>query len=158
MVCCFTGHRDIPPEHITLLPEILDYEIERLIVCGVTEFRGGGALGFDTLAELKVLEKKKKYGFITLKLILPCRDQASTWSERNRSIYNYIFSEADSVEYAADRYNATCMHKRNRMLAEGSDFCLAYLTSSAGGTAYTCNYAKKIGVSVINTADKITIY
>ncbi len=155
MICCFTGHRAIPDAHIIKLPELLDTELERLIVGGVTVFRGGGALGFDTLAELKVLEKRNKYGFISLELILPCRDQAKGWSERNRGIYEYIARAADKVEYVTDTYTPYCMHERNRRLVNGSDFCVAYCASLSGGSAYTCRYAKKKGVEVINLAKRI---
>lgn len=155
MTCCFTGHRNILPENMLHLPELLDREIERLIVCGVDTFRCGGALGFDTLAELKVLEKRNKYSFIKLELILPCEDQTNGWSQRNKDIYDYVISKADKVEYVTKTYTSTCMHERNRRLVMGSDFCIAYLTSAHGGTAYTCNYAKNNGVEVINLAEKV---
>ena len=155
MICCFTGHRSIAPNQMAQLPDIIDKEIERLIAEGVTVFRGGGALGFDTLAELKVLEKKEKYSFLKLELILPCRDQTSNWNPRNKEIYVYIASRADSVEYVSDKYPPTCMHERNRRLVNGSDFCLAYCTSDSGGTAYTCSYARGQGVKVINVENMI---
>ena len=126
MICCFTGHRDIDARHILQLPALLDREIEKLIVCGVDTFRGGGAVGFDMLSELKVIEKKKKYSFIRLELILPCRDQTKKWNEHSRAVYEYIASEADRIEYITDLYTPTCMRERNRALVDGSDFCLAF--------------------------------
>ena len=150
MICCFTGHRKIPNDKMLLLPEALEHHISRLIVCGVDTFRTGGALGFDTLAALSVLEKKALYDNIKLELILPCRDQSNSWSCRNKEIYEYIVERADKIEYVSDRYTPTCMHERNRRLVDGSDFCLAYCTSDSGGTAYTVSYAKKQGVDVIN--------
>ena len=135
------------------LPELLDAELDRLIVAGVNTFRGGGAIGFDTLAELKVIEKKKQYGFIKLELILPCKDQTKKWGERDRTIYEYIASEADAIRYITDTYTSTCMHERNRGLVNGSDFCLTYLADEVGGTAYTVDYAKKHNVDVINLFD-----
>lgn len=155
MICFITGHRTIPANHIIALPEILDNTLEELIAKGVTRVRGGGALGFDTLAELKVLEKKKKYPFLKLDLVLPCRDQTRGWSQRNKDIYNFILERADSVSFVSEVYTPSCMHERNRRLADGSQFCVAYLTSGKGGTAYTCKYAEKIGVPIINTADLI---
>lgn len=153
MICCFTGHRSIPTEDMLRLPALLDYEIEKLIVCGVNVFRCGGAMGFDTLAALKVLEKRNRYDFIRLELILPCADQTNGWTARNKEIYEYIRSKADSVEYITKTYTTTCMHERNRRLVAGSDFCIAYLTSMRGGTAYTYNYAKSRGVELINLAE-----
>lgn len=153
MICCFTGHRSIGAEHMRELPYLLDYQIEKLIVCGVTTFRGGGAIGFDTLAELVVLEKKEKYDFIRLELILPCREQTAKWGERDKKIYEYILSRADKVSYVSEAYTSGCMYARNRALVDGADFCLAYCTSQKGGSAYTCDYAKKRGVDLINVSD-----
>ncbi len=154
MICCFTGHRSIPSEHMLRLPELLDAEIEKLILTGVDTFRGGGAIGFDTLSELKTLEKKKKYPFIRLELILPCKDQAKKWNQRDKAIYDYLLEEADSVSYVEESYTQYCMHQRNRRLVEGSDFCLTYLAEKSGGTAYTVDYAKKKKVDVINLFDR----
>ena len=153
MICCFTGHRSIPPEYMKELPYVLDYQIERLIVCGVTQFRGGGAIGFDTLAELVVLEKKEKYDFLRLDLILPCRDQTAKWSARDKQIYDYILARADSVRYVSDKYTSGCMYARNRALVDGSDFCLTFCSSDKGGTAYTVDYARSRDVDVINTLE-----
>ena len=150
MICCFTGHRSIPHEQMRDLPHLLDYQIEKLIVCGVTTFRGGGAIGFDTLAELVVLEKKEKY-----ELVLPCRDQTAKWSARDKQIYEYILARADSVRYVSEKYTSGCMYARNRALVDGSDFCLAFCSSDKGGSAYTVSYAQSRGVDVINTSDML---
>ncbi len=153
-ICCFTGHRRIADGHIIRLPQLIDEELERLIGEGFTVFRAGGALGFDTLAALKVLEKKKKYD-ISLELCLPCLDQTLGWSEREKQIFKYIFERADAVRYAEKHYTTGCMYKRNRMLVDGADLCLAFLSSSRGGTAYTCSYALSRGVELINLFDRI---
>ncbi|MBR5601265.1 MAG: DUF1273 family protein, partial [Clostridia bacterium] len=72
---CFTGHRNIAREHMIALPALLKAEIARQAEAGAVHFRAGGAVGFDTLAALCVLEQKKYYPQIKLDLILPCRDQ-----------------------------------------------------------------------------------
>ena len=59
LICCFTGHRRIRPEIMPELSALLDRVLDTLINDGVTEFRTGGAVGFDTLAALKVLEKRE---------------------------------------------------------------------------------------------------
>ena len=77
MICCFTGHRSIAPDQLKQLPGLLDLALERLIESGVTVFRTGGAIGFDTLAALAVLKKKEIHSKLRLELILPCQDQMS---------------------------------------------------------------------------------
>lgn len=150
MICCFTGHRKIADGDLIKLPELIDRELERLIVAGVTEFRTGGALGFDTLAALRVIEKKKKYPFLRLKLVLPCLNQAERWSPRNRKIYELILSMADEAEYVSEHYTSTCMRERNCRLVDGSDYCLAFCAQESGGSAFTCRYAQEKGLVVIN--------
>ena len=119
---------------------------------GVRVFRAGGALGFDTMAALAVIDMKKKFPDVRLELILPCRDQSDVWSERDKVIYRHIISCADSVTYAEEKYTSSCMFKRNRMLVDGSDCCIAYCNGSNGrsGTGYTVDYARSKGVEVTN--------
>ncbi len=154
LTCCFTGHRTISEEHICRIPEMLDEVLEECIQEGVTVFRTGGAIGFDTLAALKVLEKRRKYPNIRLELCLPCRDQTAGWNDYFRSVYENILGHADKITYLYDRYTAGCMMERNRMLVDGSQICIGFCVRQKGGSAYTLGYAKKKGLRVINLANK----
>ena len=149
-ICMFTGHRTINAKHLSELPRKIDGLLEKLISEGYTEFRAGGAVGFDTLAALKVLEKKRKYGFVRLHLYLPCHGQENGWSENLKKAYYYVIENADSVRYSCESYVNGCMQKRNREMVDGSSLCLAYCGRSKGGSAYTVAYAEKKGVRVIN--------
>ena len=150
-ICAFTGHRNIPYADIISMPQKLGDIIEQLISEGVREFRCGGAQGFDTIAALKVLEKKKTYPDVKLHLFLPCRDQTRGWSEAAKRAYSIVLERADSVCYASENYTPNCMHARNRAMVDGSDLCVAYCTSSHGGTAYTVLYAQSQGGDLIKT-------
>ena len=109
LICCFTGHRRIRPEIMPELSALLDRVLDTLINDGVTEFRTGGAVGFDTLAALKVLEKREKYPQIKLVLYLPCRNQAERWDAESQAFYSHILTEADGMVYVCERYRAGCM-------------------------------------------------
>ena len=149
-ICCFTGHRNILPDDAKALHERLDHVISVLISKGVKTFRCGGAIGFDTLAALIILEKKRDGADVSLELFLPCRDQSSAWNDFNRGIYDYVLSEANSIHYSEEYYQPGCMLKRNREMVNGSTYCVAYCKKDSGGTAYTLNYAKKKGVRTLN--------
>jgi uncharacterized phage-like protein YoqJ len=151
-VCCFTGHRDVVNSHAAKLCCFIDEELEALIADGYTVFRTGGALGFDTIAALRVLLMKKKYDFITLELCLPCKDQTAKWKNSEKYFYNYCLKYADRIRYVGERYRSGCMFARNRMLVDGSDCCLGYCDPAArsGGSRYTLNYAKEQGVECRN--------
>ncbi len=151
---CFTGHRFIRKSNALLLPTKLKATLEELIKKGARRFRAGGAIGFDTVAALCVLELKEKYPHIRLELVLPCRNQSASWTEEEKKVYAYILSQANSAEYVTDCYTSWCMHERNRRLVNGSQVCIAYLTESRGGTAYTFNYALTKGLKVINIAEE----
>ncbi|MBQ4090900.1 MAG: DUF1273 family protein [Clostridia bacterium] len=147
---CFTGHRDIEVSSAYLLPSALKRSIRQMISRGARRFLAGGAMGFDTLAALCVLEMKNEFPDISLELILPCRNQSQKWDERNKKVYETVISHADRVEYLYETYNSTCMHDRNRRLIDLSDVVVAYLDHSGGGTDYTVSYAVKEGREIIN--------
>ncbi len=152
---CFTGHRDIPHEVAMALPGVLDEVITELYERGARVFRAGGAMGFDTLAALKVLDMKVRYPDIRLELILPCRNQTELWDEHSVRTYRYILEHADSYRFLYEVYTDGCMHERDRQLAEGCDVCVAYCSRSRGGTAYTMACALRAGTELINLHDRV---
>ena len=150
---CFTGHRTITRDDALYLPTKLKIQLKELILRGAVHFRAGGAMGFDTVAALCVLELKEEFPHIMLDLMLPCKDQTKLWNDTSVDVYNYILKNASSVDYVCDHYTNWCMMERNRRLVDGSQLCIAYLKQSSGGTAYTYSYALKHGVEVLNIAE-----
>ena len=151
---CFTGHRKIASEQQRIVAERLKQTVEKLILNGYCYFGAGGALGFDTLAAECVLYLKKQYPQIKLILVLPCKTQTRGWDSEDIAIYEQIKAQADKVVYTSEEYTRGCMFKRNRHLVDNSSVCIAYLTESKGGTAYTVNYAKQKKIKVINLAER----
>ncbi len=152
--CCFSGHRNIPHCDLKKIANRTKEAIISSIHGGYCFFGAGGALGFDTLAAKAVLELKAQYPEIKLILVLPCKDQTARWSEKDTAEYERIKSGADKVVYTSEHYYNGCMQKRNRHLVDHSSLCICYLTSDTGGTAYTVDYARKVGCRVINLAEK----
>lgn len=156
-ICCFTGHRTLLPAAARALTAALDRTLTRLAQEGFTDFRAGGARGFDTLAALRVLALRERHPDCRLHLILPCRDQTKFWTMGERALFESILAKADSVTYMQDTYTPECMYARNRALVDGSDLCVAYLTENRSGTLYTCSYALRQGVALLNLADEIDV-
>lgn len=154
-IVCFTGHRDIVPADALRLPSLLEEQLGALLARGARIFRAGGAIGFDMLAALKVLELRERWpdAGIELHLCLPCKDQTRGWDEVSCRAYRYILDRADHVHYTSECYTPTCMLERDRRLVDGSDVCVAYCTRNRGGSFYTCSYAVKRDVELINLAD-----
>ena len=146
----FTGHRAIEYNDALRLPALLEDTILDLWERGAKVYRTGGAMGFDTVAALKVLDLKEKYPDIELELILPCRNQTEKWDAASRRTYDYILENSTRHRFLFDTYIDGCMLTRDRKLIDGADACVAYCSKSRGGTAYTCAYAVKSGVELIN--------
>lgn len=151
--CFFTGHRDIPKELYPEVQEKIEQIVERLIAQGVLYFGVGGARGFDTLAAFTVLKLRPRHPELRLVLIGACKDQAFGWPGEDRKMFELIAAQADKVIYTSEKYYSGCMYKRNRHMADKSGWCVCYLDRATGGTAYTVNYARSIGVRILNLAE-----
>ena len=157
---CFTGHREMPARSTIMVPTRLKALLRQLIARGATHFRAGGAMGFDTLAALCVLELQEEFPHIKLDLMLPCHDQTKYWNADSIKVYDYIMSKASSAIFVSDKFTNYCMMQRNRRLVDGSQVCIAYLTKSLdskGGTPYTFAYAIKNGLETYNVAENIQL-
>lgn len=151
-ICSFSGHRSIPASQLPQLTKHLEAELLQLIRYGFTEFRAGGALGFDTLAAQTVLRLREQRPQIRLVLYLPCKTQANRWTQEQQAVYQDIMKRADDCIFTSESYCPGCMHKRNRALVDGSHLLLCYLAKPTGGTAYTVQYAQKNSVACLNLA------
>lgn len=147
--CCFTGHRNLPIQGREELAAKLEHTIIGLIDRGIQFYGTGGARGFDTLAAQTVLKLKERYPHIKLILILPCLTQTKNWPIADVEEYERIKALADKVVYTSQEYTKGCMHKRNRHLVNHSSVCVCYLANGNSGTAYTVNYARKMGREII---------
>ena len=141
--CCFTGHRQLPPDMLSGISHKLKTEIYGLVDRGVTHFIAGGALGFDTLAALAVLECRKALPELTLALYLPCPEPDRFWSTESRALYHSILRQTNMIRFLSDHYRPGCMHLRNRRT-------VSYTTSPS--TAYTVDYAARCGLQIIRLA------
>ena len=150
---CFTGHRTFSHAALSTLPQLLEDTLTELIHSGYDTFRTGGALGFDTMAALTVLQLKARFPHVRLHLFLPCRDQNKFWNEDEKGLFDKILERADAVHYTTEQYTNGCMLQRNREMIDGSAICIAYFDGHNGGTAYSYGYANRRGVKVINLAD-----
>ena len=148
-IACFTGHREIYKEDRAAIKQKLRDAIVRLISDGYTEFRAGGALGFDMIAEAQVLELKEEYPQISLVIYAPCLDQSKYFSESEKKEYMRLIEAADKRLCISKTYYEGCMLDRNRVMVDGCSAIIAYKRKDTGGTAYTVRYAKRQNVNII---------
>ena len=150
--CCFTGHRTIPINQIDIIKKSLLSQIKKLMNQGVYLFYCGGALGFDTLSALTILQLKNDYPNLNLILVLPCENQSQGWKTCEKETYDSIRDQANTVIYTSKQYYKGCMQKRNRYMVDNCSYCICYLTKKFGGTSYTVDYATKHCRKIINLA------
>ena len=143
--CFFTGHRNIKSESKQLLVNRVHLLCTELIKnYNVTDFIAGGALGFDTLAELTVLNLKKEYPHIRLHLFLPCTDQTLRWNIYDKKMWESIRLLADDYTFITNSaYVDGCMQLRNEAMVNSALFGIAYCKRKFGGTASTVEYARR---------------
>lgn len=149
--CAFTGHRSIPRSDYEKIRDNTAAAIRNLVLRGFFHFIVGGALGFDTLAARIVLSLREEYPEIRLTVAVPCEGQADGWREADRIRYEKIIEHADCALLLSRGYSRSAMLKRNRFMIDNAAVCVAYLSKSRGGTAYTVDYAKSRGLEIINT-------
>lgn len=151
---CFTGHRNIPKSDYAGISALLAEKLRILYRHGYTNYYTGGALGFDMIAAVTLINLKRELPDITLELALPCRNHDINWPEPQRAMIKKIIECSEAVTYVSEEYSNGCMQRRNRYMADRSSICIAYLKRNTGGTAYTVKYADSIGCRVLNIASE----
>lgn len=158
--CCFTGHRNLPEERMGDIIKKLDHVILVLQRAGYEYFVCGGALGFDMLAEQRVLHAAESGLDVKLVLALPCRNQTEHWLGRDGvdmiREYQRIKGLAAATYYIEDLYTPDCMKRRNASMVELSSFCVAYYDGNfRSGAGQTYRMAEKAGLKIYNVFDVV---
>jgi uncharacterized phage-like protein YoqJ len=151
--CCFTGHRDLPKGEAEQLTEKAKALILLLIQEGFTEFRVGGAVGFDMImAELLLRLRDEKKQEIWIISVIPFPSWRAKWSSEEIRRQNVILEKSDEVIFVRQHYCQGIYMIRNRALADGAQVCIAYCNRPKCGTAWTVRYAKQNGLRTYNLA------
>ena len=120
---------------------------------GITHFYCGGALGFDTVAAVTVLNMKACYPALKLILAIPCPEQSARWRDADRALYESILRRADEVVTVSPSYTNTCMMKRNRYMVDRAEVLISYVKRETGGSAATKRYAIKKGLRILDVTE-----
>lgn len=154
---CFTGHRMIAAEKTAAVRDAAERQMRYLIARGCDTFLVGGALGFDTLAQLAALRLRSELPYLRVVMAIPCEGQDARWREKDREIYALLRKRADAEIVLSPSYTDGCMLARNRFMIDHSCACIAFFNGNPrGGTAYTVRYAAGAGVPVYNIWDRIS--
>lgn len=159
-ICAFTGYR--PQKKFSFgnderslmcrsLKQRIFCEILKLTAEGTTTFITGMARGVDTWAAETVLQLKGIIPNREIKLwaAIPYARQAEAWAEEDQKRYYQILGQADRIEYISTAYYYDALRERNRWLVDHADCLLAVYDGQPGGTKYTIDYARKMGLRII---------
>jgi uncharacterized phage-like protein YoqJ len=156
---CFSGHRSerLPKttDGLDALRLALYEEIDKAVGEGYDTYIFGACYGFDLMcAEMVLLRqkviKKDDPKFIRLIAAVPFEEQASKWSDYNPELYFNTLSKCNEVITISKKFNASCYHKRNRLMIDNSSKLICYYDGSGGGTKYTVDYALKSKIETVN--------
>ena len=154
--CLFTGHRELPREREELeaLQRKTAQAIAQAYEKGYRTFYAGGAVGFDMLSSVELLNARiKDLPEAKLILVLPHFRHYVKWGGHDRTLFSEILRRADGVVYIEKEYTPGCMQRRNRYMVDRASLCICYLKKRSGGTAFTVNCAVKAGLTVVNLAN-----
>ena len=154
--CCLTGHRVIPPGEEQKIMVRAGNIITKLIREKNVRFFGvGGAVGFDMLAAeylLDLRERREQQLKIVSVLPWPGWRETDDWTDDLREREERILRACDKVVYVRDEWEKNVFLLRDRMLVDGSAWCVSYCNRLRTGTSYTVRYAMEHGVKVMNAS------
>ena len=148
--CFFTGHRDFAADEQS--QALIDEAVDSLTARGVTHFFAGGARGFDTFAEITVLNRRLGDSRIRLTLALPFEGYHHSADRILAAQFGVILGICDEIVYLSPKYSPESYQKRNAYMADRSSYCVSWQKTLSGGTANAVNYARKAGVKIIPLA------
>ncbi len=141
--CALTGHRKIGEDFSVgrlreILEKLIGEERAELFYCGM-------ALGFDAVACEMLCDMRDKGEHVRVVACVPCPEQPARFNAAQRERYEKLLSRCDEKIVLSPRYDAGCMHRRNRYMVDRAAYLVAYCSRERGGAASTVRYAQKKG-------------
>lgn len=152
--CCFTGHRPNKLDYSeNEIKPLLETAIDNAILDGYVTFITGMAEGVDIWAAEIVLKKKKENKDLHLICAVPHPEFKKRRSQYEIERYENIIKNADYVTTISDNYYRACYQKRNVWMVDHSSLVIAVFNGTASGTKNTVDYARKVGVHIVNVLE-----
>lgn len=157
ITCCFSGHRpsklpwrnnENDPRCVSLKTKIFDIA-DALYCAGIRHYICGMAPGCDMYFCEAVIKLREQHSDITIEAAIPCASQSDSWNESLRLRYRELVLACDKKTVLQTDYTKDCMLKRNKYMIEQSSVLVTVFDDMIGGTMHTVNYAKKLGLEII---------
>jgi len=146
IVCCF-GHRNV----YSNISDALTSVIEALITNeNATTFMTGGMGEFNGQFATTVRGLQRRHPDIELLLVKPYFSNELNF---NKEYYKIMYNNVVIPDAVAGVHHKSAIKKRNRWMAENSDFIIGFVYRDFGGAYDAVKYANKLGKRVFNLAE-----
>lgn len=147
----FSGHRTIAHDRRDELKARLAVAASDAYASGVRRFLCGMAQGFDLMAADAVIALRSEHPDVCLVAVVPFREQSARLYPAEKAHYDAVMAGADEVVMLSELYFKDCLLRRNDyLLAKSSRMIFYYDGAYRGGTCYTWNRARRLGLSIVN--------
>lgn len=158
--CFFSGYRpEKMPDHgrpgschVWAIQAQLERTLRDACQCGYRDFLCGMSRGFDIWAAETVCRLQAEYP-IRLISVLPFAGQEKSWNPEDQRRYHQLILRSSQTFCLSPQASREAFLFRNRFMAEHSSLLICYYDGQPGGTAYTVQYARKQGKTILNLAD-----
>ena len=157
ITCCFSGHRpaklpwrydEDDPRCVALKEKLFDIA-DALYCAGIRHYICGMAPGCDMYFCEAVMRLRDMREDVTIEAAIPCEGQSNSWDEGLKRRYRRLVAACDKSTLLQSEYTRDCMLKRNMYMVEHSSVLVTVYGEAIGGTMHTINYAKKLGLEII---------
>ncbi len=131
--------------------------LEELYNKGIRRFITGGAIGFDTMAAIEIVELRNTHSDVEHIIAAPFAGQELRYSPKDQIKYHDNIASADIVHYISKEYHKSAYHERNRYMLQNASILVCYYDGQSGGTMYTVNHALNLGLEIINLCESYQI-
>ena len=141
----------------TELSLLLKEEIHRLYMNGYRVFLNGMMSGWDILAAEAVLSLQADHTNLYCVSIAPFKKDYfanNNWNAEWKARARQVCQQSDLGISLSENYTSGTYYARDRYLVDHASLLIAYYDGKPGGTQYTCDYAAKKGLSIVNLAIK----
>ncbi|MFQ6830944.1 SLOG family protein [Butyricicoccus pullicaecorum] len=156
--CCFSGSRpeklgfdwQREPYFLDVLRTDLRTAIRHAVELEYHRFITGMSRGFDLWAAEEVINLQREFPHLELICALPFHGMSSRWEPYWREMFTRAHEGADYEVYLSDRFLPGCYHARDNYMVQQSSRVICWNNGTSGGTAYTCKYAERRGITLDN--------
>lgn len=156
--CCFSGSRpeklgfdwQREPYFFDVLRTDLRAAIRHAVDLEYRRFITGMSRGFDLWAAEEVINLQREFPHLQLIAAIPFAGMETRWEPYWRDLYAQICEHCEYRSCMFNRFTPRCYHARDEYMVQHSSRVICWNNGTLGGTAYTCQYAERRGITLDN--------